>query len=197
MECLEYIKAFAIPGVTLLGIIVAACFTIRELRNTRKIHAQNVLKDHYRHFWDNEDMATVRGWLACDRAYEKLRPILETRMNPELRNTLDAEDYLKLDKVDKFINTVMLIVRLNLDHKNDEENEKLLWEELHLHYWISAPYIYNRRCFIKYIYICYRESFYEEMKSIGEKKMKAFDEDRLGYFQGTSQEESNCEIPEN
>ncbi len=68
-------------------------------------------------FWNDEIVQEVRCWLAYPRAYEPLKKVLLKRQKlfekSEALPELNHEEYLLLDKLDKYLNTIMRAVTIN------------------------------------------------------------------------------------
>lgn len=163
---------------TFVGWRAALITTSKSQKNDQNIHAQNLLKDHYSYFWDDPDLRKVRWWLASDTGYSYIQDILKNRLDKKGVNEWDEEEYLVLDQIDKFINTVMLVNRL---YKGGEVEDST-WKELRLHYWIAAPNIHKRVDFTRYLEECYRESFFPEWQDISEKWIASFSKEKRDFL---------------
>lgn len=107
---------------------IAYRYQIRQSENLwldtfRTLHAD---------FWNNQDMAIVRKWIACDEAYEEIRPILLNRLN---HKQVSKEDYDKLEMIDKF-GAFMVRATKIIPLKMTNEQLRTL-HALHYDYWLQ------------------------------------------------------------
>ena len=89
-------------------------------------------------FWDDPDIHEVRCWLAYPRAYETLRTVLLKRqaLSDEAQDVpdLEREEFLMLDKLDKYLNTLLRVITINPEVSKHRD----LWNALHFKYWLNA-----------------------------------------------------------
>jgi len=89
-------------------------------------------------FWTDGDHHEVRCWLAYPAAYKPLRSVLIKRRNlsgnPPSTRELNKKEYEMLDKLDKYLNTIMRAVTINPEVSTKRD----LWDALHFKYWLNA-----------------------------------------------------------
>lgn len=100
-------------------------------------------RELYARFWTDEQIAEVRSWIACDAAYEKVRPTLGQRFKGEVA----VEEYWILERVDRFCALIIQIVQLNPEKGNSEQ--KKYYSELYDRYWFDK--VRTRRELWKYV----------------------------------------------
>jgi hypothetical protein len=98
------------------------------LRDFRELHKA---------FWNDEAMADVRAWLANEQAYREIVSVLVARksveegaLNPA---KISREDYIVLEKLDKFCNLMTSVQVLDPSFSN----HKKLWQRLFVEYWVE------------------------------------------------------------
>jgi hypothetical protein len=118
--------------VTGIGAAWVVWLGLRLKRQQRADSWLTQLNELHKQFWDDPDFATVRRWLASDKAYEELRAALDTRFTRPAE--LSAEAYQQIEILDKFVNFLIRVrlvdSNLNADHD--------LWTELSFHFWFDA-----------------------------------------------------------
>ncbi|AEF04866.1 hypothetical protein [Alteromonas naphthalenivorans] len=88
-------------------------------------------REEHKDFWKNNDMSKVRCWIACDGSYKKeLLPVLRARLDGEI----EAEQYAKLDTVDRFCAVLLRLV--NVGSTDMDKLQRETWESLGYHYWL-------------------------------------------------------------
>jgi len=97
-------------------------------------------------FWNDSDMSEVRCWIAYERAYLDIKPILQKRkdieegkLSPE---TLEKREYEVIDKLDKFLNLVLRVDVISSLLKSDYGQHLL--RELFIDYWLKQSLRENR-----------------------------------------------------
>lgn len=90
--------------------------------------------DMHHQYWKESDFIDVRSWIANDNCYSKLSEVLRKRITTKGRSNLSADDYIYLEKLDKFFNFLLAAH----DTSQHMKNGKKLWEKLYFQYWIDA-----------------------------------------------------------
>ncbi len=150
---------FVIALATFIAAMVTTYSSRKIFEKSSKDAWLKTYQTHYLDFWHDEDIRNVRMWIVNNEAYETIKGILIKRLNrPE---TISKEEYLQIDKIDKFVNTITLIRQINPRLSGDEQ----IWEELFLKYWLTSPKRMERTEMIEYVKLCYTSTYYLIMES--------------------------------
>jgi hypothetical protein len=129
---------------------LVALFVYFLYRTQRKESWLKYFNELHQFFWTDEDFKTVRSWLASDVKYEKeLKNILEKRLKG--RDYVSIEEYISLDKLDKFFNFLVRAKEVNPEFKKQRE----LWERLYFQYWFNEIALADR----KYLWLYYQDNY--------------------------------------
>lgn len=187
----EFILRIVEVGVLVIAAIIGTRLTVqlhkiigqmrdvlREIPNIiRHIKMDAGLREMgniHREFWTNTDCATVRAWIACDKAYEgEVQRTLAKRgkeidENRVTAHDLTVDDYAILDQLDLFFNLLLRIKSIDSDftvHKKE-------YDRLYLSYWIKA--IKTRPELLKYAQKFYGDLIEDELPHIGSVEANAF-----------------------
>lgn len=122
--------------IGIMGAFVSFLIYI-HYRQQRKDAWLRDFRELHKAFWNDEAMADVRAWLANEQAYREIVPVLVARRSVE-EKTLDPvkisrEDYVVLEKLDKFCNLMTSVQVLDPSFSN----HKKLWQRLFVEYWVE------------------------------------------------------------
>ncbi len=88
-------------------------------------------RELHKEFWNDEDYAKVRAWLCCDEAYKKeLEPVLAKRLSGQV----SIEEYLVIEKLDKFFALMLRVVYMHSEGMNLEQ--QTLFKSLNYYWWL-------------------------------------------------------------
>jgi len=113
--------------------------------------------DFHESFWNDPVVHEVRCWLAYPLAYKPLKATLIKRLAQGTRE-LQQEEYITLDKLDKYLNTLLRAVTVNPELTRDRD----LFVALHFKYWLSACLDIRRSELREYV-----GRFYEPLYEFG------------------------------
>ncbi len=137
----------AVVGVVLsiIGLVFTYLFHLLIKQIKRDAFLINMGLIH-KEFWETKDCKTVRSWVACDQAWEEVKPTLvkrladleeSTRANPKgttsHATTLTLDDYKKLEMLDRFCNTLFRVERTDPDFNE----HRRAYRQLFLKYWLE------------------------------------------------------------
>jgi hypothetical protein len=144
-EYWNILNAFA--GITSAFV---ALFVYLLYNTQRKETWLKYFNELHQFFWTDEDLKTVRSWLASDAKYEdELKFILEKRLKG--RNFVNSGEYVSLDKLDKFFNFLVRAKEVNPEFKKQRE----LWEHLYFQYWFNEIALADR----KHLWLYYLDNY--------------------------------------
>ncbi len=172
MNLIEFIQSTPVVATVTATLTTG----VINIWNTQRINKTNIIKGHYSEFWNDKELESVRTWLANDQAYAEIYPVL---VNINKGKKITKEEYACIDKIDKFLNMIMLIREIGqskIDFKRLIRlfNKKYAstWEELMLEYWLIAPINYQRTEFEAYIKNKYKYNFYPKLVKANSRKIK-------------------------
>lgn len=134
-----------------VGALIAVALLLLE-RAQRTDSWLRTFRDHHELFWSDEDMATVRSWIACDQAYGELEAVLSKRLTDP--RSISAEEYLSLETLDRFFN---FLLRARLAYQRGSRSQRL-WDQLYLQYWLDEIESRNRKALVQYVDMGYPDS---------------------------------------
>lgn len=140
------------PGyITAFGVMLAAVAGWRTYHVVSKGTLRKSWMDSFHSvhdkFWENQEIADVRRWIAADEEYRDLESILSLRVNGGDANVLSPEANRKLEKVDKFCAVLQRIEFFK--HANMERNTRILWHYSFSDFWMRK--IDSREALRQYI----------------------------------------------
>jgi len=97
-----------VGGIALLttAFVAAATFILVTLWQANRQWAED-FRALIADFWKDEDASLVRMWVISDQLYSKELKSVLIRRNAQKENALDHNDSAKLDKIDKFLSTLV------------------------------------------------------------------------------------------
>jgi hypothetical protein len=144
--------------IGLAGGLIAAVLVYKFSRQQARESWLRTYKELHEFFWSDSDFQEIRAWLACNRSYAKIQPILEKRQliakEHGLSDSLSEEEYKMLERLDRFLNFLLRVIVINPDFKRRKD----LWDKLYFQYWLDQFYHPNRPELRWYF-----EEFYEEI----------------------------------
>ena len=119
--------------------------------------------DIHKSFWDDDDIREVRKWLAYPALYEReLKSVLVRRMaDPGVLGSFDGfdeSDYAVLDRLDKYLNTILRAITLDPEVQRHRD----LWNALHFKYWLNVCLDGSRPELLAYV-----KKFYGDVWAFG------------------------------
>jgi hypothetical protein len=148
--------------ISIIGVVIAWLLYRMNVQQQRDAWLRT-FKEMHEAFWNDLDMAEVRAWLACQTVYLEIEPILAKRKAideaPEDATHLTKDEYVVLEKLDKFFNlmhrTVAVINRVKVGHYMD------LWQRFYVQYWLSLVDVPDRQLVHWYV-----NRFYSELSAL-------------------------------
>jgi hypothetical protein len=142
--------------IGLMGALVSFLIYLHYRQQRRDAWLRD-FRELHKVFWNDEAMADVRAWLANEQAYREIVSVLVARRNVE-EGTLNPakisrEDYVVLEKLDKFCNIMTSVQVLDPSFSN----HKKLWQRLFVEYWVEQIFSKNRSELGWYVTKFYRE----------------------------------------
>jgi hypothetical protein len=119
------------------GLLVSWALYLQNKQRGRETWIRTYAEFH-REFWNDLHFQEVRCWLAYPAAYRRLRTVLIKRQKlaNEARDAkeLNKEEYVMLEKLDKYLNMIMRAVTINPEVSTQRD----FWDSLHFKYWLNA-----------------------------------------------------------
>jgi hypothetical protein len=121
------------------GIVFASLVAWLTYKNISRAQAHKQWTDDFRalsaDFWKDDDASLVRIWIISNRQYEdELEPVLKKRSTNE-ENLMNAQESIKLDKVDKFLAKLVEFQILSARPAANEQRELL--KKMPYQYWLE------------------------------------------------------------
>jgi hypothetical protein len=147
-----------ISGIGMFAIAFAAWITLFVInRRALQMSWLDGFQKLYADFWDDEEIAIVRSWIASDIIYKGIESILIERLKTD-NNLLDSKSYSAIDKIDKFCS---LLVRMNFFNETGMTSaQRNLWQATYGAFWINK--IAEREALALYIRKYWPASVYGE-----------------------------------
>jgi hypothetical protein len=132
-----------------------------SLTEQRYISAVTSFRALYQEFWGEPIVSEVRRWIISEEEYKPIKCVLIERNNDPSKNgnKLRPEANLKLDKLDRFLSTLVRIRSFNLseEYKFINDPQKILWNKvINREFWITFIYE-NREELWTYLYNHWRD----------------------------------------
>jgi hypothetical protein len=105
----------------------------QEFRGTEEWYRYNC--EIYDSFYNDSDIVQVRAWIANDSEYDDLLGTLSARLDGNGNANLTADDYKKLEKLDKFCSLLVRIIHLH-NYRISEE-QRVILGRIYYNYWVS------------------------------------------------------------
>jgi len=133
-------------GLTSIAGVAIAWILYRLNERQQKESWFRTFTEFHEAFWNDPVMSEVRCWIAYERAYLDLKPILHKRRDIEegklSPKTLSKREYEVIEKLDKFLN---LVLRVDVVSSLLKSNYgQLLLRELFIDYWLKQSLRENR-----------------------------------------------------
>ncbi len=131
---------------TLTGMasIVIAALAYKFSRQQARESWLRTYKELHETFWSDPDFRKIRAWLACNRSYSTIQPVLVKRqlIDKGLKpvESLSEEEYKVLEKLDRFLNFLLRVIVINPEFKRRKD----LWDKLYFQYWLERFYDSSR-----------------------------------------------------
>ena len=140
--------SFAVTAVT--SVITLTIINSRQMTN-EWLERFRIL---YGKFWDDSIIAEVREWISNDKSYNsEIKELLNTR-NSRLECDIDSNDYIKLEKIDRFCSLLVRVRSFGVEIKMTP-SQKELWGKLLYEFWIGR--MRNRPELMQYVSIHWQQ----------------------------------------
>lgn len=148
-DLIEIVKELLEITPSIVGAIIA--FLLYRLnKNIRYDNLLSSLGNFHEFFWTEPEYKQVRAWIACDEAYESIRPILEKRQN---NNYISMEEYAHLEALDKFFAFLVLYKNIEPEEIKYKKVARRVFDE----YWLGCITSDKRPELRAYVCRFYRE----------------------------------------
>ncbi len=99
-------------------------------------------------FWNNNEYAKVRQWLACDNSYKDIEDLIKRRVKS--RALIQSEEYAVLELIDRFYGYLIRVKIINPEFRTIE-----IWDKLYFQYWFDEVINADRYYLWVYLETCY------------------------------------------
>ncbi len=145
--------------LSIIGVSLSALLYLHHREQRRDAWLRD-FRELHKWFWEDEDMAEVRAWLANETSYQTVAPVLTARRDIDERRVapteISSEQYMVLEKLDKFCNILTSVQVLDPSFKRHQG----LWRRLFVEYWIEEIFSPDRAEIRWYV-----ERFYHDLST--------------------------------